>query len=85
MALLNSRLNLRCGNYVRRGDSLTRLWDQVCFLIMMSDRKGTITKGSVYPEPLGKKGASRASTDDIAEAMKIAVVDRGEKWDGKKS
>ena len=47
-------------------------------------QKVAILKRSVYAEPLGKKGASRVSTDDIAEAVKIAFEDRGEKWDGKK-
>lgn len=47
-------------------------------------QKMGILKDGVYPEPLGKKGASRVSTDDIAEAVRIAVLDQGEKWDGKK-
>ena len=47
-------------------------------------QKGALLKTGIYAEPLGKKGASRVSTDDIAEAVKIALLDRGEKWDGKK-
>jgi nucleoside-diphosphate-sugar epimerase len=47
-------------------------------------QKKGIVKGGVYPEPLGKKGASRVSTDDIALAVKIAVLDQGRKWGGKK-
>jgi nucleoside-diphosphate-sugar epimerase len=47
-------------------------------------QKVAILQGGIYPEPLGSKGGSRVSTDDIAEAVKIALLDRGEKWDGKK-
>jgi nucleoside-diphosphate-sugar epimerase len=47
-------------------------------------QKGAILKGGVYPEPLGKKGASRVSADDIADAVRIALLDQGRKWDGKK-
>jgi nucleoside-diphosphate-sugar epimerase len=47
-------------------------------------QKGAILNGGIYPEPLGMKGASRVSTDDIAEAVKIAVFDQGGKWNGKK-
>lgn len=47
-------------------------------------QKGAILNGGVYPEPLGTKGASRVSTDDIADAVRIAALDQGRKWNGKK-
>jgi hypothetical protein len=55
-------------------------------LFFENDRrqKMAILESGVYPEPLGKKGASRVSTEDIAEAVKIAVLDQGRKWNGKK-
>ena len=47
-------------------------------------QKAAILKGGIYPEPLGKKGASRVATDDIADAVRIAVLDQGKQWNGKK-
>lgn len=38
----------------------------------------------VYREPLGKLGAGRVSVDDIAEAVRIAVLDQGKQWNGEK-
>jgi nucleoside-diphosphate-sugar epimerase len=48
----------------------------------LRQREG-ILKGT-YVEPLGKLGASRVCEEDIAEAVKIAFLDGGEKWGGEK-
>ena len=47
-------------------------------------QKDAMLKQGIYPEPLGKNGGSRISTDDIADAVRIAVLDQGKKWNEKK-
>ena len=41
-------------------------------------------KGGVYPKLPGKKGASNVSPDDIADAVRIAVLDQEKKWNENK-
>lgn len=47
-------------------------------------QKIPICQMGVYPETLGKKGASRVSDDDVGEAVKLALLDQGKQWNGKK-
>ncbi|KAH8594258.1 hypothetical protein B0O99DRAFT_595589 [Bisporella sp. PMI_857] len=42
--------------------------------------KDAIFHGKQWVEPFGKKGASRVSVADIADAVLIALLDRGRKW-----
>lgn len=46
--------------------------------------RNSIVKAGLYPEPVGKIGASRVNVDDIADAVVKLVLDGGERWGGKK-
>ncbi len=43
--------------------------------------KDAILRGRRWVEPLGEKGASRVAVADIADAVLIALLDQGRKWD----
>jgi uncharacterized protein YbjT (DUF2867 family) len=46
--------------------------------------KDAILQGRRWVEPLGEKGASRVAVADVADAVFIALLDQGRKWDGTK-
>ena len=43
--------------------------------------KDPILQGRLWVEPLGEKGASRVAVADVADAVLIALLDQGRKWD----